>query len=111
MKKAILTIGLAVASLLGANAFAQADKPGETKSVPAYKPSPDEKAQVNQERKAEGRKIARSTKSHADASPESMGMRKSSTKADRSLANAKRKSEGRKVAREPKDPTTGGSTN
>jgi hypothetical protein len=113
MKKAFLTVSAAIASLLVAAAFAQTDQPGETKAVPSAKPSPTERMQANQERRATGKAVAKSTKSNADASPENKGARHAASKSERRLAAAKRKGEARSAAREPKDPTTGagGSSN
>jgi hypothetical protein len=108
MKKAFLTVSAAIATLLAAGAFAQTDQPGETKAVPSTKPSPTERMQANQERRASGKAVSRSTKTDADSSPDNRGTRKAASKSERRMAAAKRKAEGTSTAKEPKDPTAGG---
>lgn len=103
MKKSLLAVSVAIASLLAANAFAQADKPGESKAAPSAPATAAEKAEAKQARKAEGKTVAKSTKTNADASPESMGTRKSHTKPQHKAARAHRKAEGTKATKEPKD--------
>lgn len=112
MKKVVLTLGLALASLLAANAYAQADVPGEARAAKSEPATKAEKAEAKAARKSEGKKVAKATKSHADASPDNMGTAKAHSKAERKAAAAERKAAGKAAAKEPKDPTTGaGGTN
>lgn len=99
MKK--LSIALAIAALFAANAFAQADKPGEDKALTAKPATAAEKAAAKSARKAEGAATAKSAK--ADDTPANMGKAKGHTKSERKSAAAKRKAEGAKATKEPKD--------
>lgn len=70
MKKSLLTLSVAIAAMLAANAFAQADKAGETKAAPSAPATAAEKAEAKQARKAEGKTVAKSTKTDADLARE-----------------------------------------
>jgi len=105
MKKLALTISLALASLLGASAFAQVTPPGDDmpkSKGTRMKQSKSEKAANNQARKEEGKAVAKST-TPGDDMPNSAGTRKKLTKAEKKELNMKRKAEGAEAARGPKD--------
>jgi hypothetical protein len=105
MKKIALTLSLALASLLGANAFAQTSPPGDDAPNSAGtrgKVSKAEKAANNEARKAEGKAVAKAT-TPGDDMPNSAGTRKKLTKAEKKALNAKRRAEGAEAARGPKD--------
>lgn len=102
MKK--LSIALAIAALFAANAFAQADKPGEDKAPVAKPATAAEKSAAKQSRKAEGSATAKTVK--GDDSPNSLGTAKVHSKDEKKQASAKRKSEGAKATKEPKDSST-----
>lgn len=105
MKKLALTMSLALASLLGANAFAQVTPPGDdmpnSKGTRA-KVSKAEKAANNQARKEEGKAAAKAA-TPGDDMPNSKGTRTKLSKSDKKLLNAKRKAEGVEATKEPKD--------
>lgn len=103
MKKILLTLSVALATAFAANAFAQADKPGESKAAPSETATKAEKAEAKAARKTTGKAVAKGTKSHGDADTSTMGTAKSHTKAQRKAAAAKRKAEGKDATKEPKD--------
>lgn len=103
MKKSLLIA--AIAALFAAQAFAQADKPGESKAAPSTPATKAEKAAAKQSRKAEGTTAAKSQ--HGDDSPASGGVAKKNTKAEKAAAKSKRKAEGTDATKAKKDATTG----
>lgn len=103
MKKAVLTLSIALASLFAANAYAQKDVPGEARAAPSAKATQAEKDAAKQARKAEGSATAK-TASMADDQPSSAGKAKVASKTDKEQAKAKRKTEGAEAAKGPKLP-------
>ena len=104
MKKAVLTLSIVLASLLGASAFAQSKgeaDPEQSKAMPTKPATKAEKAAAKTARKAEGKKIAKETKA-GDDQPGSTATH-STSKSDRKVAKSKRKTEGAKATKEPKD--------
>lgn len=99
MKK--LSLIVAMAALLAANAFAQNPGPGEDQASKAKPATASEKAQAKSTRKTEGAKVAKSTKT--DAEPGNATTAKHTTKTERKDASKARKSEGAKAAKAPKD--------
>lgn len=100
MKHLLLTI--AAASLLAGTAFAQSDKPGETKAAPSAPATVTEKATAKAARKAEGKAVAKTAQA-GDDRPATAS--KKASKADRKAAAAKRKAEGAAVSKQPKEST------
>lgn len=99
MKK--LNLVIAMAALLAANAFAQTSGPGEDKAAHAKPATASEKAEAKSTRKAEGAKVAKSTKT--DAEPGNATTAKHTTKTERKDASKARKTEGTKAAKAPKE--------
>lgn len=93
MKKIVLTLGIALAQMLAVSAFAQSKgeaDPAQSKAAPSAPATPAEKAQAKQLRKAEGAKAAKAD-APGGVGPESTGVAKVTTKADKKAAKAKRK--------------------
>jgi hypothetical protein len=93
MKKTMLILGAALASLLATGAFAQgkgeADE-AQSKAAPAKAATKAEKAQAKATRKAEGARQAK-VDVPGGTGPESAGVAKIATKAEKKEASAKRK--------------------
>ena len=99
MKKSLLSLALALASMLAVNAYAQKAAPGEDRAVPAASATKEEKAAAKDARKTEGAKAA---KSGAESDKPSTTASKKTTKAEKDAAKAKRKTEGAEAAKAPK---------
>jgi NADH-quinone oxidoreductase subunit C/WASH complex subunit FAM21 len=95
MKAVILTLSMALASLLGANAFAQSKgevDAEQSKAAPAKPATKEEKAAARKERIAAGKEAARTT-STADDLPSSAGKAKTVSQSEKKSAASKRKAE------------------
>lgn len=103
MKKTVLTLSIALASLFAANAFAQKDVPGEGKAVLSTPAAPAEKAAAKKARKSEGAVVAK-THATGDAQPAAMGKARVASTSEKAAAKTKRKAEGAAAARGPKEP-------
>lgn len=102
MNKSVMTLGLALASLLSAQALAQKDVPGEARALPVFKASPEEASAARETLRADAVQAAR-VGYHADAAPEPMGWYKAAAPAERAAARDERKAMGAAAAREEKD--------
>lgn len=105
MKKQLLTLSIALASLFATSAFAQKDVAGEARAVPAAKATPAEKAAAKDARKAEGAVAAKT--SQPGEKPTNAASKKVA-KADKEAAKAKRKAAGAAAAKSKKDATAAG---
>ena len=102
MKKSLLTIAIAIASLFAGSAFAQKDVPGEARAVPAAKVTPAEKEQAKAERKATGAKVSKADQP-GDDKPATTAARTKLSDAEKAQAKARRKATGVEAAKAPKD--------
>ena len=105
MKKTLLTLSIALASLLAANAYAQKDVPGEGRAAPSAPATKEEKATAKAARREEGAKVSKQD-THSDK-PTSTATKKVS-KAEKDAAKSKRKTAGAdatKATKVDKDPT------
>lgn len=100
MKK--LTLAIAAAALLAANAYAQTSGPGQDQAATAKPATAAEKAAAKGARKEAGKEAVKTTTT-ADAEPSSLGAAKSASQAERSAAASKRKAAGAKATKQPKD--------
>lgn len=105
MKKSLLTLSIALASLFAASAFAQKDVPGEARAAPAAKATPAEKAAAKAARKAEG---AAAAKADQPGEKQVNVETKKVSKTDKQAAKAQRKAAGAAAAKSKKDVTAGG---
>lgn len=104
MKKSLITVAIALVSLLGANAFAQKPAPGEDRASSAAKAAAAEKARAKANRKVEGAQVAKSYQP-GDDRPSTAASAKAAS-AEKLAAKAKRKAAGAQATRAPKDATT-----
>lgn len=102
MKKSLLTLTIAIASLFAGAAFAQKDVPGEGRAVPAAKVTPAEKEQAKAARKAAGAKVAKADQP-GDDKPSTTSTRTNLSDAEKAQAKAKRKAAGVEAEKAPKD--------
>jgi hypothetical protein len=96
MKKSILTLSVALASLLAANALAQSKgeiDPAQARAVPTKPVTKEEKAAARQERIANGKEAAKAASPADDLPPARPEKVKASTKEERATAAAARKQE------------------
>lgn len=103
MKKAVLTLSIVLASLLGASAFAQSKgeaDPEQSKAMPSKPATKAEKAAAKTARKAEGKSVAKEGLGNSER-PSTTATR--AAKSERQAAKSKRKAEGAKATKEPKD--------
>ena len=103
MKKTLLSLTVALASMFALSAYAQSDKPGESRAAPSAPATKEEKASAKAARKEEGAKAAK-TDTHSDT-PNSTASKKVS-KSEKDAAKAKRKTEGAATAKEQKSDAT-----
>jgi hypothetical protein len=107
MKKIVLSVSLALASLLAVNAYAQskgeADE-AQSKAIPSAKATPGEKAAAKTTRKVEGKAAVKAAAAPQDADNKSIGVAKKATKAERKAAAAKRKAESKEALKKGEIP-------
>jgi hypothetical protein len=101
MKKTLLTLSIALASLFATQAFAQKDVAGEARAVPAAKTTPAEKADAKVARKTIGTAAVKSSTA-GDDKPATTATAKR-TKGETLAARAKRKSAGAEATKAAKD--------
>ena len=97
MKKLLLTVSVALASLLAANAFAQGEATpgaGADKAAPSQKATKAERAAAIKQQKAAGRAVSKSHTDIAADQPASSGEARKVSKSERKLAGAKRRAAG-----------------
>lgn len=102
MKKTLLTLSIALASLFATSAFAQKDAAGEARAAPSTPATQAEKDAAKSARKTIGAEAAKKGPDASDQ-PGSMGKTKVVSKSDQALAKAKRKAEGTDATKAPKD--------
>lgn len=93
MKKVVLTLSVAIASLLAGGAFAQTKgeaDPEQSKAAPSQKATKAEKLKAKQERTTKGKEVAKKYEGVTD-SPSSAGVAKTSSVEERKAAAIKRK--------------------
>lgn len=96
MKKSILTLSVALASLLATNSFAQSKgetDPEQSRAAPAKRVSKEEKAAARKERIATGKEAAKAASPADDLPPAGPARAKAATKEERKSAAATRKQE------------------
>ena len=94
--KSILTLSVALASLLGANAFAQSKgetDPEQSRAAPTKRVSKEEKAAARKERIATGKEAAKAASPADDLPTPGPAKAKAATKEERKSAAATRKQE------------------
>jgi hypothetical protein len=94
MKKVVLTLSVAIASLLAGGAFAQTKgevDPEQAKAAPSQKATKAEKAKAKEARVLKGKEIAKKHEGVADDSPANTGTAKATTVSERKAAAMKRK--------------------
>ncbi len=105
MKKSLLTLTVALASMFAASAFAQKDVPGEGRAAPAAKATPAEKADAKAKRKVEG---AAAAKADQPGEKPTNAASKKVAQSEKAAAKAKRKAEGAAATKSKKDATAAG---
>lgn len=103
MKKTLITVSVALASLLAANAFAQTSGPGQDKAMPSAPATAAEKAAAKKARTDEGKKVSKASEGVTDQ-PSSTASGKVA-KSEKAAAKAKRKAAGADATKAPKDKT------
>ena len=96
MKRSILTLSVALASLLATNAFAQSKgeiEPEQSRAAPSNRVSKEEKAAARQDRIATGKEAAKAASPADDLPPARPAKVKATTKEERATAAAARKQE------------------
>lgn len=94
MKKYILTVSVALASLLAANVFAQSKgevEPEQSRAAPTKRLSKEEKAAARKERIATGKEAAKAASPADDLPPTGPAKAKAVSKEERKSAAAERK--------------------
>jgi len=96
MKKSILTLSVALASLLAANVFAQSKgetDPEQSRAAPSKRVSKEDKAAARQERIANGKDAAKAASPADDLPPVRPAKVKAVSKEERASAAAARRQE------------------
>lgn len=101
MKKTVLTLSLALASLLAVNAYAQTTGPGQDKAAPSAPATAAEKAAAKKARLEEGKGVAKTAEGVTDK-PSTTATKKVA-RSEKDAAKAKRKAEGAAASKAPKD--------
>jgi hypothetical protein len=94
MKKSIVTLSVALASLLAANVFAQSKgevEPEQSRAAPGKRLSKEERAAARKERIATGKEAAKAASPADDLPPAGPAKAKAATKEERKSAAAARK--------------------
>jgi hypothetical protein len=99
MKKTALILSFALASLLGASAFAQKDVPGEGKAASVPAATKAEKLTAKEARKKEGKEVVKSGAAAGEDKPVSAASGQKVAKADKQAAKASRKKAGKDVVK------------
>lgn len=102
MKTLALTLGLALASLYGANVYAQAAGPGQDRASPSAPTTATQRAAAKETRKVEGKAVAKTHAGVADDQPATASKGKVS-EAEKQAGKAQRKAAGAAAVKAPKD--------
>lgn len=108
MKKIVLSVSLALASLLAVNAYAQSKgevDEAQSRAIPSAKATPAEKAAAKAARKAEGKAAVKESAAPTGTEKESAGVAKKATKAERKAAAAERKAAAKEALKKGEIPS------